>query len=112
MKTALHSMVLQIEISMSFEKYSPLTFLHVEDVFNNIAPTTLTSALICPGIDSRVIFFIRQMLGCKEIRSETGGYRHLGMTVEDSHKWELSSLFYGYLTVNQLLRYMEKEVGL
>jgi len=57
-KTALHSVVVTIEKSLSLTEYSLMTFLDIEGAFNNVVPEAITGAQTILGIESRLVGLI------------------------------------------------------
>ncbi|KAM8718253.1 hypothetical protein ACLKA7_000955 [Drosophila subpalustris] len=71
-ETALHSVIVTIEKSLSLKEYTLIAFLDIEGAFNNVFPEAITGALLDLGIESRLVGLISQLLKCRAVTSSLG----------------------------------------
>ena len=71
--TALHTLVMKIEKSLSAKEIALCSFLDIEGAFDNASYSSMSSAMKNKGFHTSIVNWIHTMLAKREITSELGG---------------------------------------
>ena len=108
-ETALHSLITSVENSMSKKEVLVAGFVDVEGAFNNVLTDAITNALADLEVEPALIRWIRQLLLCRFILPEMGGFSFRKQVNRGTPQGGVLSPLLWNVVVNKLLTDLEGE---